>query len=255
MSSRPLPVLIKQLNTVEIENLLAREAPLFIPIGTVEPHGRHLPVGTDTLCAEKIAEELSINLNGAVAPSLEYGVTNSLAQTAPSSFFSEELYEKFVEGILQSFVRHGFKCLILVNGHGGNVEPLKRLARRLIRQEAMAVSVIHWWKLSEKFVEPIFKTGPGGHAAVEETAAMLHFCPTMVYPDNYSPDTDDYVADDGIWLYPPPGEVILDKEGTGRPIFDCGKSADFIARTVDDITAMLNHWLNSMKRLTGGLRP
>ena len=96
MPAKPA-IFLKNLNTLEVEQLLRREAPLFLPIGTLEAHGRHLPVGTDTLCAEKIAERLSISLDAAIAPSLEYGITNVLAQTSPASFFSEELFENFVE--------------------------------------------------------------------------------------------------------------------------------------------------------------
>lgn len=255
MSSRPLPLKIKELNSVEIESLLAREAPLFLPVGTVEPHGRHLPVGTDTFCAEKIAEELSIDLSGVVAPSIEYGVTNALAQTAPSSFFSVEFYEQFLSQIIETYFLHGFKCIVIINGHGGNRDPLKTVARKLIRKHAMALSVVNWWLLSEKFVEQVFTTKPGGHAAVEETAAMLHFCPTMVVPDNYSPKNDDYVADNGIWLYPPPGEVILSHSGKGQPAFDCGKAAEFMELTIAEISDRLSHWMVSVNRLTGGLRP
>jgi creatinine amidohydrolase len=243
------------MNTVEIDNFLAREAPLFIPIGTLEAHGRHLPVGTDTFCAEKISEELSLHFSGAVAPSIEYGVTNSLAQTAPASFFSHELFEEFVYEIVKNFINHGFKSIVIVNGHGGNTDPLKNVARKLIKSHKAALSVIHWWKLSSPFVKPVFNVEPGGHAAVEETAAMLHFYPTLVDPDNYDSATDDYVADNGIWLYPPPGEVIIDKAGTGQPDFDCGKAADFMAAVLKDIIARLNRWFASMNRLSGGLRP
>jgi creatinine amidohydrolase/Fe(II)-dependent formamide hydrolase-like protein len=79
-------IYLKELNTVQVEALLQREAPLFIPMGTLEPHGRHLPVGTDTLCAEKVAEHLSIAFDGVIAPSFEYGLTNVFLQTSPSSF-------------------------------------------------------------------------------------------------------------------------------------------------------------------------
>jgi creatinine amidohydrolase len=255
MSAKPLPLMLKNLNSIEVENLLACEAPLFIPTGTLEAHGRHLPVGTDTLCAEKFSEELAIHFEGAVAPSIEYGVTNSLAQTAPASFFNESLYEEFVQTILTNFIRHGFKTIIVVNGHGGNMEPLKRIARKIVRHHRVALGFIHWWLLSEKFVEPIFKTGPGGHAAIEETAAMLHFHPTLVDPDNYKPENDDYVAHNSLWLYPPPGEVIIDQAETGQPLFDCGKAATFTEKVLEELKSHITNWLNKVNRLSGGLRP
>lgn len=252
---RPLAKFLKCMNTVEVESLLAREAPLFLPVGTLEAHGRHLPVGTDTICAEKIAEELSINLQGALAPSFEYGITNMLAQTSPASFFPEDLYAKFFEQIVENFYNQGFKTIIIINGHGGNRDALNKLVRRVVRRQPIAISVINWWLLSEKFVEPLFNSKPGGHAAVEETSVMLHFCPTLVDPDNYSPGSDDYVPEDGIWLYPPPGEVMLSQSGQGQPVFDCGKAADFVELLINDLTDRIQHWLNSLKRLQGGLRP
>ena len=252
---RPLARFIKFMNSVEIESLLAREAPLFLPIGTIEVHGRHLPVGTDTICAEKIAEELSIDLDGAVAPSFEYGLTNTLAQTSPGSFFPEEMFEKFIEQIIENFYKQGFKTIIIINGHGGNCTALKRVVRRISQRQPIAISVINWWMLAEKFVEPIFNTSPGGHAAIEETSVMLHFYPTFVDPDNYDPASDDYVPDDGILLYPPPGEVLLHQPGKGQPMFDCGKASDFVKLLLADLNSSLSHWLNSLKRLQGGLRP
>ncbi|GAB4281923.1 MAG: hypothetical protein Kow0029_27260 [Candidatus Rifleibacteriota bacterium] len=255
MNNRPLANFLKNMNTVEIDNFLAQEAPLLIPVGTLEAHGRHLPVGTDTLCAEKIAEELSFRFSGAVAPSIEYGITNVLAQTAPASFFPEELYEEFVFAIFEAYINHGFKILMIINGHGGNRDALKKVVRKLTRSHKAAIAVINWWILSEKFVEPVFNCKPGGHAAIEETAAMLHFFPTLVNPDNYVSEEDDYVAENGIWMYPPPGEVILSRAETGQPDFDCGKASDFMELVIDDISDRLSRWLGAINRLSGGLRP
>ncbi len=246
---------LKTMNTVEVESFLATEAPLFFPVGTLEAHGRHLPVGTDTLCAEKIAEELSKSFAGAVAPSFEYGITNVLAQTSPASFFSEEMFESFIEKIIDTFYRQGFKTIIVINGHGGNRDSLKRIIRRQSRTHPIALSVVNWWLISEKYVEQIFSTNPGGHAAVEETAVMQHFFPDLIKPENYHSQSDDYVADDGIWLFPPPGEVILHKKNAGQPVFDRDKSASFTDLLLEDLASRLRQWLNSISRLKGGLRP
>lgn len=246
---------LKTMNTVEVESFLATEAPLFFPIGTLEAHGRHLPVGTDTICAEKIAEELSHCFSGAIAPSFEYGITNVLAQTSPASFFPEEMFADFIEKIIESFYLQGFKTIIIINGHGGNRDALKKIIRRQSRVHPIALSVINWWLISEHYVEQVYGTRPGGHAAVEETAVIQHFYPELVNQQNYTSTTDDYVADDGIWMFPPPGEVILHQAGQGQPDFDCGKSTALTNLLLQDLTKRLKIWLNSLKRLKGGLRP
>ena len=255
MSSRPLPRFIQEMNSVEIENLLASEAPIFLPIGTLEAHGRHLPVGTDTLCAGKICEELSIDFDGAVAPAIGYGITNSLVQTSPGSYFPEDIYDKFIELVIHGLYSQGFKTIVIINGHGGNMDSLKRVARKLTKMVPIGLSVIHWWMLSTKFVEQTFNDKPGGHAAIEETAAMLHFYPTLVTPDNFEEKNDTYTPDNGIWLYPPPGEVLIKEYGKGLPNFDCGKATAFMEKVLEDISDRLKVWVNSFNRIKGGLRP
>lgn len=249
------PRFLKSMNTLEVEEVLQTESPLFLPIGTLEAHGRHLPVGTDTLCAEKIAEQLSIALNGVIAPSFEYGLTNVLAQTSPASFFPEELFEAFIEKVIDNFRSQGFKTIIVINGHGGNREALKKVIRRLSRIRPSGLAVVNWWLISEHFVERIYGCKPGGHAAVEETAMILDYFPELVNADNYLPENDDYVVDDGIWLFPPPGEVLIDHPGQGRPDFDREKAKQFTSQVTKDLQTRLEKWLASFKRIKGGLRP
>lgn len=253
--NKPCARFLKHMNTVQVESLLAAEAPLFLPIGTLEAHGRHLPVGTDTMCAEKIAEVLCLALDGVIAPSIEYGLTNVLAQTSPASFFPEEIFETFVEHVITNFRRQGFKTIIIVNGHGGNREALRRMVRRLSRVEPIALSVINWWLISEKYVERVYSCKPGGHAAVEETSVMLNYFPDLVESANYQSQNDDYVPDDGIWMFPPPGEVLLHQVGQGQPSFDKNKAAEFVKLLTDDLVGRLKRWMRSFSRLKGGLRP
>ena len=255
MSTQKQPLLLENMTTVEVESFLATEAPLFLPLGTLEAHGRHLPVGTDSLCAQKVAENLSLKFSGAVAPNLGYGLTNSLVQTSPGSYFPEKIYEDFVELIIQNLYNQGFKTIVVINGHGGNRPPLKNLGRRLVKKNPMALSIIHWWLLSEQFVTPVYNTSPGGHAAVEETAAILHFYPDLVKAKQYNSEQDSYVPNEGIWLYPPPGEVLLSKYGEGEPNFDKEKAEQFMNKVINELTERLQKWLTSIPRLQGGMRP
>ena len=209
---------LKELNTVQVESLLQREAPLFIPMGTLEPHGRHLPVGTDTFCAEKVAEHLSIAFDGVIAPSFEYGLTNVFLQTSPSSFFPIDLYRTFVEHIVKNFYKQGFKTIVIINGHGGNQEALKYILRNITREAPMALTIINWWIYASKFVEEVYNTKPGGHAAVEETAAILFSHPELVTKDNYNPEEDDCVPNDAFGCFLQLVKFCLKKKGREDPV-------------------------------------
>ncbi len=255
MTKNIAPKYLEKMNTVEVESFLASEGPLFIPIGTLEAHGRHLPVGTDTICANGICEELSMRFNGAIAPALGYGITNSLIQTSPGSFFESDLFENFVQAIVDGFYLQGFHKIILVNGHGGNCEVLKKIIRNTSRSKSIAISVIHWWVLSGDFVPQVYSDKPGGHAAIEETAAILYFAPELVKKENFDSKTDCYQPNDGIWLFPPPGEVLLDNYHEGEPNFDQNKANEFMKTVLKDLEDRLSRWLNSIPRLKGGLRP
>ena len=249
------PILMEHLTTVDINHHLNAGGLVFLPVGTLEPHGRHLPVGTDTLCALDVSVELARRLSGIVAPPLGYGLTNLLAQTPPASFFPEPIFQGFVEGILEGLAQHGFSPLVIVNGHGGNRDVLKAVARSFIKRRRVALSVIHWWHFAEPPAREIYGA-TGGHAANEETAAMLFFEPDLVRPELYQPEEDDYTPDDAFWCYPPPGEVLIyNDDPRGRPDFDGEKARNLMQKTLDQIETRLQKWMSRIRRLGGGLRP
>lgn len=248
-------LLIEEMSSIEIEAFLASGKPLFLPIGTLEAHGRHLPVGTDSLCAYNFAKNLTGEFDGALAPTLSYGITNLFAQTAPASFFDETLFENFVFAIVENFVKHGFNRIIIVNGHGGNMPALKNVARKLTKSSAVAIAVLNWWLSTESEAESIYK-GSGGHAAAEETAAMLFFRKDLVNQSLYEPEQDDYIPTDGFWCFPPPGEVLLyASKKTSPPDFNKSKAREFMNCALSKMKARISVWLSCVSKIHGGLRP
>lgn len=248
-------VFLEQMTSLGVESAIERGAPLFLPVGTLEAHGRHLPVGTDTLAATGFARKLAERCRGVVAPPLAYGLTNLLVQTAPASHFPEDRWGDMVEATLRCLIGHGFTTVIVINGHGGNRDALKTVARRIVRSTPVALAVIHWWLLSAGPSRAVYGAA-GGHAAVEETAAMLAFHSDLVDTEAYHPDQDDFTPEEGIWCYPPPGEVLLyEPDVKARPDFDHDRAGRFISQVVSEIDLRLKRWLSKRHRLAGGLRP
>src|SRR5215217_3221384 len=110
-------------------------APLVVvPLGSVEQHGRHLPLATDTVVAQAVAEDVVQMLDGAVlAPALAYGASGE-HEAFPGTI---SIGTEALTGLLVEYGRSACRWagrVLLVNGHGGNLEAL-RAAGALLRAE------------------------------------------------------------------------------------------------------------------------
>lgn len=92
---------------------------LIIPIGTCEQHGYHLPLGADTLVAERLAEACSARTGLLIAPTLSYGVNLPLDRTmAGTASLTQELLHGQLEALLSWWRSQGFQFFILLTCHG-----------------------------------------------------------------------------------------------------------------------------------------
>jgi len=247
---------LKHMTTCEVDSVLTSQAPLFLPMGTLEAHGRHLPSGTDTICAEEVALALARTFGGVVAPPIEYGLTNVFAQTAPASFSPVSVFSDYVENVIVGFLKHGFTKIVIINGHGGNREPLKPLIRKMSRRGRAALAVINWWILATDVSKKIYGEASDGHAALEETSCVLAKYPELVKKEFFEKEKDLYIPDDGIWLFPPPGEVLISEPEKGLPDFSQDKAEKFFDAVIDDIKGRLSVWFDSLGKFQNkrGLR-
>ena len=160
------PHRLDELTYVEVAELVRAGADTAVlPVGTVEPHGPHLPLGTDTLIAEAIAELVAAKLNALLLPALPYGVTGSLHGYPGSVRVEPEAPEKLAYSVLESMALSGFKYALIVNGHGGNTPSLEAAARRAWYERRLATMVVDWWVLArERGVTQRVLGKEGGHA-------------------------------------------------------------------------------------------
>jgi mycofactocin precursor peptide peptidase len=148
----------------------ARRA-LLVPLGSVEQHGPHLPLDTDTRIAVAVARGAAASREGvAVAPALAFGSSGEHAGfTGTLSIGTDALGAVLVE--LGRDATRDWDALLFVNGHGGNAEALSAAVSRLVAEgrccSAYSVSV------------------PAGdaHAGVTETSLLLHLDPSAVRLD------------------------------------------------------------------------
>jgi creatinine amidohydrolase len=108
-----------ELSTKEIEKLVKTKRPIIIPIGSVEEHGEHLPLCTDSLQPEYVALEVAKNKNCLVAPPFRYGVCGSARNFPGTLSISFEALYRITLDILKEFIRNGFTRILVLSGHAG----------------------------------------------------------------------------------------------------------------------------------------
>lgn len=162
-----------------------------LPTGSVEQHGPHLPLKVDHLCANAVATEaarLSPEYS-LVLPPVSYGYVHHVMDFPGSLNIHFEHFIQYVLDILKSLAYHGFKKMIVVNGHGSNGPLVDLASRRLIVETDASCAFCSWWQLltvdpefNSKWRESVF---PGGcsHAGELETSMLLHLAPESVRQD------------------------------------------------------------------------
>jgi creatinine amidohydrolase len=108
-----------ELSTKETEKMVKTKIPIIIPIGSVEEHGEHLPLCTDSIQPEYVALEVAKNKNCLVAPSLRYGVCGSARNFPGTLSISFEALYRITLDILKELIRNDFTRILVLSGHAG----------------------------------------------------------------------------------------------------------------------------------------
>ncbi len=192
----------------EIAKLSEQEAIVLLPVGSTEQHGPHLPVGCDHLMAtamsELFAEELCKRGKPCVvAPSIPVGNSIHHMSFSGSMTLSPETYMRVLFDYCKSIASHGFRKIVIVNGHGGNTTPTETALININEALGFPVYFTGYWKVDKTALSDILETQDGIiHACEGETSLMMAINESLVDP--IYKETKGYpgsclkVEDDGI---------------------------------------------------------
>ena len=167
----------------EVEKAQQRCDVAIIPIGSLEQHGYHLPEGTDTMVAIKLAEDVAQKTGAVVAPPLWFGWSpHHMALPGTVSVRPEVLIE-LVSDVCRSLVHHGFKKLVIINGHRLVNIPWLQLTAGRTQEETGAQVVLVDPAYIGKEIAGKLDFGAIGHADEIETSHMLFIHPELVSMD------------------------------------------------------------------------
>jgi creatinine amidohydrolase len=138
----------RDLNWMQIEEYLARDDRVVLPVGSTEQHG-YLSLETDNILAERVSAEAAEPLGVLVLPVLAYGLTPSFAAYPGSPTLRLETFLAVIRDLLDSLHGQGFRRFLVVNGHGGNIAAAA-LVREWAAEHADAQAIFHNWWASER---------------------------------------------------------------------------------------------------------
>lgn len=187
----------EKLTWPEINDAVDLKKVCIVPCGAVEQHGPHLPLDVDLVCPGGIARGAGQALRDKilVLPTLAYGYTGHVLDFPGTINTHYETFIKQVLDVTQSLAYHGFKKIILLNGHGSNMPNLDLAARRTNLETDAECTVIAWWNLLtvDKTFLPSWRESkfPGGcsHACELETSLYLYLDEENVRKDQIKSGT------------------------------------------------------------------
>src|SRR5438094_6227568 len=145
-------MLLQEMTWPEVGGLPA-ETPVVFPVAALEQHGRHMPLFTDSLLLGEVVRRVAERLGDRVlfAPLQWLGNSDHHLDFPGTLSASPRVYLDLLTGLLENFIQHGFKRLVLVNGHGGNDVPGKQVVfevRQRHRQRAdLLLLFATYWSL------------------------------------------------------------------------------------------------------------
>lgn len=193
----------EELSVPEIDALDRAATVVILPVGSVEQHGRHLPLGTDTMLAHNLSLAAAERLAGRVVvlPPPWYGFSAHHMRFAGTVTLQPETMVALTEDVAASVVGHGFRRLLILNGHGGNNGLIDVAASKLGHRHygAARIAALTYFQLARDAIAALrdSRTGGMGHACEFETAMMQHIRPELVAMER------------AVTTYPDPGSSYL----------------------------------------------
>ena len=190
---------LAHMNYREVESYLRKHDTVLIPVGSLENHGLHMPLGTDFLIPDKIANLLDQNSSILIAPTVNYGATDDLAGFPGTVSIGTEGLITLLRSICDQFHRYGFRHFLILNGHGGNTAAIQAVGMHLYRKGAYLAN-LNWWLMAGQ-LNPQWA---GGHGGGEETAGIMAVDPNLIkaqyldLPENIRNDLGDHLPY-GAW--------------------------------------------------------
>ena len=204
MWGRPLEY--GKLTWPEVKRAAAEERVPLVPIATLEDHGHHLPIDTDVTLVEAICRAAAAELGDdtVLLPPIVHGYSPHHMDFPGTVTIGWDTFTRYCTDVASSLVKHGFRRILLVNGHGSNQNLVEMAARLTMVEEPRSLVAATFYLVTpraQEVIEEVRSSDRGGmaHACELETSLYLHLDPGSVDMDK-AVDERGYPASEHAWL-------------------------------------------------------
>lgn len=243
----------RRLRAEQLRAAARDDAVVILPLGSLEQHGPHLPVEVDSTLGEQVALRIAMRMTEAGTPTLVLpmvwtGVSEHHMSFGGTVTLELSAYVALVEGIVRSVLRHGFRRVVLLNGHGGNENALRSIVDDLTPRLGVPIVQFCYWHAAAEAIAAILETQTALlHACEAETSMMMACVDELVARDrialakvNQTPDVSDVVGG-GVYMW----RAIGSRSGSGVIGNPEAASTGKGMRLFDAISAVLAEKLGS----------
>jgi len=187
-------MILEEISMKEFEEKANKIKTVIIPVGSLEAHGPHLPLGTDTMEVYEITKEVAQLVDVFVAPPLFYGVCRSTSKHPGTVGITGDTLRSLIRDLVKSLHANSLKNFIIISGHASSVHlaALEEAGESLLSEmpSDVNIAVVSAYALAQQSAGDICETENDSHAGEIETSLMLHLKPHLVkgkgkeeYPD------------------------------------------------------------------------
>ena len=172
----------EELTSEELKKAAEEGLVAILPLGSLEIHGPHLPLGTDAMAIYRLAVEASQREPAVVLPPLYYTCVVENRHFPGTISIRALLLFKLLSEICNEVARNGFRKILILNGHGGNRRILRLFVRELLwkRHPYQLYVLYDPWAPIQDVINKLKETKEIGHACEIETSYMLYLFPDLV---------------------------------------------------------------------------
>lgn len=215
-------MLLENMTMAEFKSHIKKTKTIIFPFGTVEEHGGHLPLNTDTLIIYEILKRVMKKRDVFIAPPLHYGVCTTTSRHPGTINISPGALRTITRDITADAYKKGLRNIFLISGHGGgqHMSALKEVAEELIEElRGVKLAVFSPYDVLWKELSEITDTPNDSHAGELETSMVLTLAPELVKgrsKEEYPGVPKPFVVKDKVKYWPggvwgDPGKASIEK--------------------------------------------